>query len=118
MLKGRAACVQRGIRAQSVYRRRSPEWGSRRLRLRRDALWTLSGLAGAGHSGKDVVDEAKAIVAERTHPQTEWKGPTTGPRAPAGGFTIAYVSPDQSFRRTCSGAKASSRARKPSAGKC
>src|ERR1700684_3539209 len=46
---------------------------------------------------KMSVDEAKAIVAERTKPQTEWKGPTDGPKAPAGDFTIAYVSPDQSY---------------------
>src|SRR5882757_5973506 len=46
---------------------------------------------------KMSVDEAKAIVAERTKPQTEWKGPTGGPKAPAGDFTIAYVSPDQSY---------------------
>ena len=46
---------------------------------------------------KISVDEAKAIVAERTKPQTEWKGPTDGPKAPAGSFTIAYVSPDQSY---------------------
>ena len=31
---------------------------------------------------KMSVDEAKAIVAERTKPQTEWKGPTDGPKAP------------------------------------
>lgn len=43
------------------------------------------------------VDEAKAIVTERTKPQTEWKGPTDGPKAPQGTFTIAYVSPDQSY---------------------
>jgi ribose transport system substrate-binding protein len=43
------------------------------------------------------VDEAKAIVAERTKPQTEWKGPTQGPKAPAGDVTIAYVSPDQAY---------------------
>jgi ribose transport system substrate-binding protein len=43
------------------------------------------------------VDEAKAIVTERTKPQTEWKGPTDGPKAPQGAFTIAYVSPDQSY---------------------
>lgn len=43
------------------------------------------------------VAQAKAIVAERTKKQTEWKGPTDGPRAPAGSFTIAYVSPDQSY---------------------
>lgn len=46
---------------------------------------------------KMSVDEAKAIVAERTKPQTEWKGPTEGPTAPTGNFTIAYVSPDQSY---------------------
>ena len=46
---------------------------------------------------KMSVDEAKAIVAERTKPQTEWKGPTDGPKAPSGSFTIAYVSPDQSY---------------------
>src|SRR6202034_87560 len=46
---------------------------------------------------KMSVDEAKAIVAERTKPQTEWKGPTDGPTAPSGSFTIAYVSPDQSY---------------------
>jgi ribose transport system substrate-binding protein len=43
------------------------------------------------------VDQAKAIVAERTQPQTAWTGPTTGPEAPKGSFTIAYVSPDQSY---------------------
>ena len=43
------------------------------------------------------VDEAKAIVAERTKPQTEWKGPTEGPKAPTGDITIAYVSPDQAY---------------------
>lgn len=44
-----------------------------------------------------TVTEAKAIVAERTRRQTEWIGPTDGPHAPAGSFTIAYVSPDQSY---------------------
>ncbi len=43
------------------------------------------------------VDQAKSIVAERTQPQTAWTGPTTGPEAPKGNFTIAYVSPDQSY---------------------
>ena len=43
------------------------------------------------------VDEAKAIVAERTKPQTEWKGPASGPKAPTGDVTIAYVSPDQTY---------------------
>jgi ribose transport system substrate-binding protein len=38
---------------------------------------------------KMSVDEAKAIVAERTKTQTEWKGPTEGPKAPSGSFTIA-----------------------------
>jgi len=44
-----------------------------------------------------TVDEAKAIVAERTKPQTDWKGPTSGPKAPAGDHTIIYVSSDQSY---------------------
>jgi ribose transport system substrate-binding protein len=44
-----------------------------------------------------TVAEARAIVAERTKRQTNWMGPTEGPRAPAGTFTIAYVSPDQSY---------------------
>ncbi len=44
-----------------------------------------------------TVDEAKAIVADRTKPQTDWKGPTSGPKAPAGDFTIVYVSGDQSY---------------------
>lgn len=44
-----------------------------------------------------TVAQAKAIVAERTRKQTVWKGPTTGPRAPAGHFTIAFVSPDQAY---------------------
>lgn len=44
-----------------------------------------------------TVAEARAIVAERTKRQTDWMGPTEGPRAPAGSFTIAYVSPDQSY---------------------
>ncbi len=43
------------------------------------------------------VAEAKAIVGERTKPQTEWQGPTSGPTAPEGHFTLAYVSPDQSY---------------------
>jgi ribose transport system substrate-binding protein len=43
------------------------------------------------------VDQAKAIVADRTQPQTAWTGPTAGPEAPKGSFTIAYVSPDQSY---------------------
>jgi ribose transport system substrate-binding protein len=43
------------------------------------------------------VDEAKALVKERTQPQTEWKGPTTGPRATTQPVTIVYVSADQSY---------------------
>lgn len=41
--------------------------------------------------------QAKAIVAERTRPQTEWKGPTTGPKAPTTKLTLAWVSGDQSY---------------------
>lgn len=43
------------------------------------------------------VDEAKTIVKERTQPQTEWKGPTSGPRASTQPLTIIYVSADQSY---------------------
>jgi ribose transport system substrate-binding protein len=43
------------------------------------------------------VDQAKAIVAERTRPQTEWKGPTSGPRASTAAVTIAWVSGDESY---------------------
>jgi len=46
---------------------------------------------------KMTVEQAKSIVAERTKPQTEWKGPTSGPKAPTGDLTIAYVSPDQAY---------------------
>ncbi|HVW20376.1 MAG TPA: substrate-binding domain-containing protein [Opitutaceae bacterium] len=44
-----------------------------------------------------TVEEAKALVAERTKPQTEWKGPTTGPKATTEDATIVYVSADQSY---------------------
>jgi ribose transport system substrate-binding protein len=44
-----------------------------------------------------TVDEAKAIVAERTKPQTEWKGPTSGPKATTDPVTIAWVSGDESY---------------------
>jgi ribose transport system substrate-binding protein len=43
------------------------------------------------------VEDAKAIVAERTKSQTEWRGPTTGPKASTGDVTIVYVSGDQSY---------------------
>ena len=43
------------------------------------------------------VDQAKAIVAERTKPQTDWKGPTDGPRASKQPVTIAWVSGDESY---------------------
>jgi ribose transport system substrate-binding protein len=46
---------------------------------------------------KMTVDEAKALVAERTKPQTDWKGPTSGPKATTGDATIVYVSADQSY---------------------
>jgi ribose transport system substrate-binding protein len=45
---------------------------------------------------KMTVEEAKALVAERTKAQTDWKGPTTGPKAVADA-TIVYVSADQSY---------------------
>ena len=43
------------------------------------------------------LDEAKKIVAERTKPQTEWKGPTSGPLASKTPQTVVYVSGDQSY---------------------
>jgi ribose transport system substrate-binding protein len=43
------------------------------------------------------VDEAKAIVAERTKPQTAWNGPTSGPKATTEAVTVVYVSGDQSY---------------------
>lgn len=43
-----------------------------------------------------TVEEAIAIIAERTSPQTEWTGPTSGPKA-AENATIVYVSDDQSY---------------------
>ena len=43
------------------------------------------------------VDQAKAIVAERTKAQTDWKGPTDGPRASTEPVTIAWVSGDESY---------------------
>jgi ribose transport system substrate-binding protein len=44
-----------------------------------------------------TVEQAKAIVAQRTKPQTEWLGPTSGPRASTGPVTIAWVSGDESY---------------------
>jgi hypothetical protein len=38
------------------------------------------------------VDQAKAVVAERTKPQDQWKGPTNGPKAAAGDVTVVYTS--------------------------
>ena len=43
------------------------------------------------------IDQAKEIVANRTKPQTEWKGPADGPRAPEKAMRIVYVSADQSY---------------------
>jgi len=44
-----------------------------------------------------TVAQAKTIVAERTRPQTEWTGPTSGPQAIRKPLTIAWVSADQSY---------------------
>jgi len=44
-----------------------------------------------------TVDEAKAIATERTRPQTEWKGPTSGPQATKDAITVVYVSADESY---------------------
>ena len=43
------------------------------------------------------VDQAKAIVAARTKRQTEWSGPTSGPKATDQPVTIAWVSGDESY---------------------
>jgi len=43
------------------------------------------------------VDDAKAIVKQRTQAQSEWKGPTSGPKASTTPQTIVYVSADQSY---------------------
>ena len=60
---------------------------------------------------KMTVDEAKAIVAERTKPQTEWKGPTDGPEGSSGRLhhRLCLAGPSPTHRM-CSGAKVS---RKP-----
>jgi len=44
-----------------------------------------------------TVDEAKAIAEERTRPQTDWKGPTSGPKATTDAVTVVYVSADESY---------------------
>ncbi len=44
-----------------------------------------------------TLDQAKALVAKATSPSTDWTGPTSGPKAPSGHKTIAYVSSDQSY---------------------
>ena len=44
-----------------------------------------------------TIDEAKAIATERTRPQTEWKGPTSGPQATKDAITVVYVSADESY---------------------
>ncbi len=52
------------------------------------------------------VDQAKAIVAARTKRQTEWSGPTSGPKATDQPVTIAWVSGDESTRPISAGAAA------------
>jgi len=44
-----------------------------------------------------TVEKAKEIVAQRSKPQTEWLGPTNGPRASSEPITIAWVSGDESY---------------------
>jgi ribose transport system substrate-binding protein len=43
------------------------------------------------------VDEAKTLVAQRTKPQTDWSGPSAGPKAASQEVTVVYVSADQSY---------------------
>jgi ribose transport system substrate-binding protein len=51
-------------------------------------------LTGSIAQAQDFVAEAKAATAKRTQPQTEWAGPTTGPKAEPG-KKIIYLSSDQ-----------------------
>ncbi len=44
-----------------------------------------------------TVEQAKTIVAARTKRQTEWTGPTTGPKATDKPVTIAWVSGDEFY---------------------
>jgi ribose transport system substrate-binding protein len=53
------------------------------------------------------IDQAKAVVAERTKPQDQWKGPTNGPKAATGDATVVYVSGDSPTRPLSIGAKVS-----------
>lgn len=43
------------------------------------------------------VEEAKELIANRTKKQTNWDGPTSGPKASTDDATIVYVSGDQSY---------------------
>jgi ribose transport system substrate-binding protein len=43
------------------------------------------------------VDEAKSLVTQRTKAQTDWTGPTSGPKANGQDVTVVYVSADQSY---------------------
>ena len=53
-----------------------------------------------------TVEQAKAIVAARTKRQTEWTGPTTGPKATDKPVTIAWVSGDKRTQPISGGAAA------------
>lgn len=94
----------------------APRTGLRRLRSTCFAIGLAAGIGGLMHSASaethakpfdawpksDVMKtmslaEAKAIVAARTGPQTEWKGPTSGPQAVTDAVTVVYVSADQSY---------------------
>jgi len=44
-----------------------------------------------------TLELAKVLVAQRTRKQTEWKGPTTGPKAPKQELTLAWDSGEESY---------------------
>jgi ribose transport system substrate-binding protein len=51
----------------------------------------LLAVAPAGAEGTDAVAAARAAIAARTAPQTQWTGPTTGPRG-VRGKRVVYLS--------------------------
>ena len=77
---------RRELRAQSTRRRRARQaWGSRRATPSpRPASEPYPAWPEPVIQDKMSVDEAKAIVAERTKPQTEWKGPDGRTQGPVG----------------------------------
>jgi ribose transport system substrate-binding protein len=82
-----AAAVAGGVMAVSV-----GAWAEGRTRAAPFAAWPDPTIVE--HL---TVEKAKEIVAQRSKPQTEWLGPTNGPRASSEPITIAWVSGDESY---------------------